>query len=251
MTKPLFAIAAIAFLLSGCERTSEPSKSSTETLPDFTVYTDVNEKKQAFFNFMLPNIELANNNVLAERALIMQWMERPKSLSSKQKKHIEELFIKYRIDEDAAPLVQQQQLLRRIHPIPPSLILAQAANESAWGTSRFAKQGNNLFGQWCFSAGCGLVPEARGKGQRHEVRVFASPLESIESYIRNLNTHPSYKHLRQYREHELAEKQYSTGINLARGLINYSERGEEYIAEIQHMIRFNNLDKFDNLLNKP
>ena len=91
-------------------------------------------------------------------------------------------------------------LLRRVDKIPASLALAQAANESAWGASRFAQDGKNFFGQWCYKDGCGIVPRRRVEGATYEVRSFESVMDSVESYIHNLNTFPNYQMLRRIRQ---------------------------------------------------
>lgn len=234
------------------EHTSEPSKTASQPtvpasesgeLPDFSQYTDVKAKKQAFFSYLLPMIQTANNAVLNERSAVMSWMDEQQVPASDQAT-LASLVTKYRVDAESEQ-EQLKQLEHKVNAIPPSLVLAQAANESAWGTSRFARLGNNLFGQWCFSKGCGIVPNARNTGASHEVAKFASPAESIASYIRNLNSHPTYQVLRDARHEQLAQQSYATGHHIAEGLVNYSERGEEYVKEIRAMIRFNKLEQFD------
>ncbi|QQD21077.1 hypothetical protein GJQ54_04510 [Oceanospirillaceae bacterium ASx5O] len=246
MKKILFSLLLI---LAGCDQpdqhTAGPATSfDVPPMPDFSTINDVQEKKQAFFDYLLPLVEEANSRILAERALAEKWLLEPDSLSTAEQQELQHLLEKYRITTDI-PEQQQDLLLRRVNAIPPSLVLAQAANESAWGTSRFARDGNNLFGQWCFSEGCGLIPEGRGEDGRHEVRAFADPLQSIESYMRNLNSHPSYRQLRELRLQELEQQGYPSGITLSQGLQSYSERGQDYIDEIQQMIEFNQLQRFD------
>ena len=124
--------------------------------------------------------------------------------------------------------------------------LAQAANESAWGTSRFATKGNNLFGQWCFSKGCGLVPRGRVEGASHEVAKFSSPFRSVRAYIQNLNRHPTYQELRDIRQEDRRGKDPLSGVDMAAGLLGYSERGQEYVDEIRAMIHYNNLTFYDD-----
>ena len=126
--------------------------------------------------------------------------------------------------------------------IPNSLALVQAANESAWGTSRFARDANNYFGQWCFTRGCGLIPANRIEGAHHEVQRFSSPKESVASYLNNLNTHNAYAQLRSIRSNAVKNGEPITGYLLAAGLGKYSERGEAYIEEIRTMIRVNHLE---------
>ena len=136
-------------------------------------------------------------------------------------------------------------MLRRVDIIPPSLIMAQAANESAWGTSRFAKQGNNLFGMRSYEPGSGIVPKRRAAGATWEVAAYDSVHESIAAYIQTLNTGKSYQHLRSIRRDLRRKNQTISGTALAGGLIRYSERGHEYIAIIRSMIRSNRLLDYD------
>jgi Bax protein len=123
--------------------------------------------------------------------------------------------------------------------------MAQSANESAWGTSRFARKGNNFFGQWCFRKGCGLVPKQRDANKTHEVAAFDSPEESVKMYIRNLNSNSAYKSLRDLRAKLRRANKPVTGHALAAGLKHYSERGLEYVKELREMISFNKLARYD------
>ncbi|MCA6063946.1 glucosaminidase domain-containing protein [Thalassolituus marinus] len=237
--------------LAGCEQKEKPAERESlkdiPPLPDFSSYTDVKAKKQAFFDYLLPLVREANARVMEERQLAQKWVLGEESLSTEEQTALTALLKKYRIntsEEDE----QKDLLLRRVNRIPASLVIAQAANESGWGTSRFAIEGNNLFGQWCFTKGCGLIPEGRGDGQRHEVRRFRTPLASVESYIRNLNSHPQYLELRNLRVKSLEEDGRVSGLELVPGLESYSERGQEYIDEISNMIRFNKMGRFDQPL---
>ncbi|WP_430461921.1 glucosaminidase domain-containing protein [Thalassolituus sp. LLYu03] len=238
----------VVILLAGCEQKARegdaPAVTEVPPIPDFSSIADIRQKKSAFFDYMLPLVDEANARVMAERQLVERWYLDGDELSDDDKQRIHELLTKYRVNSDD-PDEQKEALLRRVNVIPPSLVLAQAANESGWGTSRFAQEGNNLFGQWCFREGCGLVPEARGGSSRHEVRRFDSPLDSVESYIRNLNSHPRYRHLRDIRVKSIEDNGAVTGEELVPGLLGYSERGEEYVDEIRNMIEFNKLERFD------
>ena len=129
--------------------------------------------------------------------------------------------------------------------IPVSMLLAQAANESAWGTSRFAQKGNNFFGQWCFKAGCGIVPKMRPSGRIYEVARFNSPYDSVKSYLKNLNTNNGYKLFRKLRAMERETEGKLNGLVLAPGLINYSERKQKYVNSIKAIISRHNLEQFD------
>ena len=172
--------------------------------------------------------------------------ERPDELSFFERLQVRELTETYEVEDfDADDPADWDLLIRRIDIVPPSLALAQAANESAWGTSRFAREGNNFYGHWCYVEGCGIVPAQREAGARHEVADFASPEESVERYIHNLNHHPAYRELRASRAELRAENEPVNGLELVDELTGYSERGDEYIEELRAMIRFNELLRFD------
>ncbi|MBN7771224.1 glucosaminidase domain-containing protein [Marinobacter daepoensis] len=213
-------------------------------LPDFTAYQDSTEKKVSFFSYLYPRIVLANSRILLEREYLASLADKAE-LTSDELDWLARQGDRLRIE--ARPGSQQQFALlnKRLDVIPPSLILAQAANESAWGTSRFATEGNNLFGQWCFSKGCGLVPQSRLEGANHEVAKFRSPYFSVRSYIQNLNRHPTYQAVRDIRLADRKAHKPLSGWELAEGLLGYSERGQDYIREIRAMIRYNNLDFYD------
>lgn len=213
-------------------------------LPDFTSYRDTSEKKAAFFSFLYPRIVLANTRVLMLRDNL-QLLETKSELTETEKAWLKRQADRLRVDGDVGSAEMYELLNRRLDVIPPSLIMAQAANESAWGTSRFALKGNNLFGQWCFSAGCGLVPLQRNEGASHEVASFESPYESVRAYITNLNRHSTYQALRNTREQARKNERFPNGMTLAQGLIGYSERGAAYVEEIQSMISYNNLGYYD------
>ena len=142
--------------------------------------------------------------------------------------------------------VSWHNLLTRVDIIPTSLTLAQAANESAWGQSRFARQGNNYFGIICHRPGCGIVPKRRIPGARFEVTRYPSTQHSVANYLHTLNTNPSYKFLRSLRKQQRQDKSPISSITLARGLFPYSELGHAYVIAIQSLIRYKKLQKFDN-----
>ena len=203
-------------------------------IPNFAAITDVKARKQAFFDYLSPFISAENTKIQELRRYIRkQNMQSPSA-------QIKQLAMQYRLKPTDTQI--KQSLLTKIDSLPPSLVLAQAAIESAWGTSRFAVKGNNLFGQWCFSQGCGLVPSKRGHGQHHEVKRFQSPAESIASYMRNLNSHPSYVILRDNRFTQRKSGEAVSGCFLAEGLIDYSERKSAYVESLKQLIRVNNLE---------
>ena len=216
---------------------------ATAPLPDFTQYSVVSDKKDAFFGYLFPRIALANLRIQAARGYLQE-LRGKAELSEKEQEWLTTRATRLRVDGDK-PEDLINGLERRMNIIPPSLVLAQAANESAWGTSRFATQGNNLFGQWCFNPGCGLVPNSRPAGMTHEVEVFESPYRSIRAYLTNLNRHNAYQNLRERRQALLEKNRFPDGVSLAGGLQAYSERGQAYVEEIRSMIRVNNLSDYD------
>ncbi len=213
-------------------------------LPDFSAYEDTDARKQAFFSFLYPRILLANARVLIQRQHLLNLAQKDE-LSTDELDWLRQQAERLRVPAELGSDEMFEMLTRRLDVIPPSLIMAQAANESAWGTSRFARKGNNLFGQWCFSEGCGLVPNDRPEGANHEVASFQSPYHSIRSYIQNLNRHQTYLALRNTRELFRQDNEPLSGSALAQGLIGYSERGAEYVKEIRSMIQYNNLAYYD------
>jgi len=211
---------------------------------DLSETPNIKVKKRTFFMGLLPMVLIANQEIRKEREEVLRIIarHRARQLKAGDYRRIDEIMERYGLR--GRPLTDHRirsSLLRRVDTIPPSLVLAQAANESAWGTSRFAQQGNNLFGEWTFKPGSGIVPAGRPEGATYEVRRFSSLFESIRSYMNNLNRHNAYRHLRSIREKLRQAGKPVTGIALAKGLMQYSERGEEYIQEIQTMIRQNKL----------
>ena len=222
---------------------------SAETLPDFASMKDVKQKKHAFFEYLYPLIEVANKEVLVKRVKLSEIQADIAAGDKLTPGEIEFLAViskEYSLkSKDTISADHVKKLLRAVNYVPPSLALAQAANESAWGTSRFAKQANNFFGQWCFKKGCGIVPARRDVGSTHEVRKFNSTQGSVRSYLKNINTGRAYSSLRSVRAKTSGKNAMLTGHDLAGGLVKYSARGEAYVKEIRSMIRTNKLKKYD------
>lgn len=258
-------------------------------VPDFTIYDQVDERKSAFFAFMMDFVESENARIAAVREeLLPMWgvLNHGHELTEIEETRLYDIakgfgfrneveaMIAARNIENSDPAAAEgdeqqalsedaerilaagevlsqyeltKELIRRVDVIPTSLVLAQAANESAWGTSRFAREGNNIFGQWCFDEGCGLVPNRRGEDASHEVRAFASVEAAVRAYFRNLNTHPSYEDLRTLRASMRMQGLPLNSMVLARGLTRYSERGMDYVLELQDMIRINELRERDRV----
>lgn len=216
-----------------------------ESAPDFSLYEAGPERKEAFFGYFTPIVNSINEELLLDRKKVLKECAENDAGTT-----LGEIVKKYRIDkQDVVDEPLCNVLLRRVDVIPPSLALAQAANESAWGTSRFAVQANNFFGQWCFKKGCGVVPNKRDEDKVHEVADFNAPKDSVKSYMMNLNTHEAYRDLRKIRLAQRLQNVPLSGLTLSQGLLNYSERKEEYVEEINAMIRYNKLQRFDDAIN--
>ncbi len=206
------------------------------------------KRKSLFVRALLPMVLLANEEIAAERQSL-ETLKRNYSLykhiNGSQQHILMTLAKRYRIDTNTNNTEQLfQKLEQRIDIIPADLALAQAANESAWGTSRFSKVANNLFGEWTFQQGQGIVPAGRPDGETYEIEKFNTVYDSVRSYLHNLNTHKAYKKLRQIRAEMRAEGNLPDGLSLAKGLIRYSTRGQEYINEIQLMIQHNKFYRY-------
>lgn len=242
-------ILGILSVLVGCDN---PPKSQTWAIPQVSIHKShlpdlsdagTTERKQRFTEYLLPMVRLVNTQVLKEREMLLHaqqlYVEEGK-IPRQAKVFIKKISKTYKVPYDGKLSNELfETLIKRVDVIPPDLVLAQAANESAWGTSRFAQDGNNLFGQWCFRRGCGLVPEQRPDGATHEVQKFRSPYNSLEAYIRNLNTHPAYDDLRTIREDLREDGKPISGLELVEGLVNYSEMGRSYVDALAALMRSN------------
>lgn len=239
----MWAILVMLSLSAGADEAAE-----SEDLPDFSSMTDVNERKEQFFHFLNPLIQINNERIATERAWLLQMQARAHvdiPFTDWQYNLLKELGDYYRVEEEPGSALYFSEILLRVDTLPASMVLAQAANESAWGTSRFALEGNNFFGQWCFVEGCGLVPNSRPEGERYEVRLFDSVAESVEGYFRNINTHFQYADMRVMRAELRLLGEPLSSEDLMWAMDGYSIRGVEYIREVLQMIRFNELQRFD------
>jgi len=211
-------------------------------LPDFAAIRDVRNKKQQFFDFMRPAVVRQNDELLAIRVKLNLWLEHVSlelPLSNQEDQALAVLVKRYRVNKDASPLSQLNELLVRIDVVPMPLVLVQAANESAWGTSRFARIGLNFFGIWCYRQGCGMVPGGRDTGAKHEVAAFKSLDAAVAHYFYNINSHNAYRVFRTIRFELRSQDQPLYPEILATGLLPYSERGADYVIDITKMLRQN------------
>ena len=196
-------------------------------------------KKAVFFRTLLPLVLFERNRIRQQRATLLDWMHMKRPPSPE----ILEIAKHYRVKGDLDNLTSRQELLRRVDTVPTGLALAQAANESGWGTSRFAVNANNLFGVWTFKRHAGLAPRSADSDTRHAVRAYPSLRRAVRSYFFNINVGHAYEQLREMREHMRRAGKPLDALKLAAGLVNYSSRGEAYVEEIRRMIRLNKLDR--------
>jgi len=213
-------------------------------IPDFGAIADVRKKKAAFFNYLRPAVKSQNRQLRNTRQQLQAFQQQlleESPLRPDQLQALNNLAHQYKL-ESAEPEQLIDNLLVRADELPAAMVLAQAALESAWGTSRFARHANNLFGQWCFRTGCGLVPKQRATDANHEVRKFTSIDESVAAYFLNINTHPAYRDVRVLRVQARLQNQPLSGMVLAAGLEAYSGRGQDYIEELRSIIRVNRLE---------
>ena len=219
----------------------------------------VPEKKEIFYRFMLPLVMHANAMVLDRRARLRRIslsLAGGRELNDADLAWLRKVAVLLRItDDDGAAALGESSAemqdvigvaLHRLDVIPAGLALGQAAYESGYGTSRFAVQGNALFGQWTFG-GEGLVPEQqRGNLGDHRIAAFEWPFDSVRGYFLNLSSHPAYEELRRLRAELKAAGKPVTSLVLADGLIRYSERGQAYVDTLKGIIRVNKLDIADD-----
>ncbi|MEI6858983.1 MAG: glucosaminidase domain-containing protein [Shewanella sp.] len=223
-------------------------------IPDFESFANVAEKKQAFFDYLRPAIRHQNAIITDERHFLIQSTQHlvdGLTLTEAEQFRIEEIANKYQYSHRSITVKTLNKLLNRADIIPESMVLIQAANETGWGSSRFAKEGFNFFGQWCFKQGCGLVPQSRTAGKTHEVAAFDSVADSVASYMKNLNSNAAYSLLRSIRADLRSQDKLPVADQLVYGLVNYSERQEAYIDELLVMLRQNKQYLVENHEERP
>lgn len=219
-----------------------------QSLPGDLDQLTIEQRKALFFQSLLPLVlaESQRLQTLRERA---QWLDAElragRVIDKRGQALLTRLFERYRIDGELTDRSARERLLRRLDTVPVSLALAQAAKESGWGTSRFSREANNLFGQWTWDESVGVVPANRREGSSHFVRRFPDLRSAVRYYVWNLNVGQAYVDFRRERHRQREAGQDLDGLALASTLTRYSERGEVYTREIRGMIRFNELQALD------
>ena len=215
---------------------------------DFANLEDVKKKKEIFFLVAYPMILMMNENIKIERQQIINIEKkfRNKTIHEKDIQKLEELANKYKLDTNPLDRILFRKLLQRINIIPVSLALGQAIIESGWGQSRFAIEGNALYGQWTYDQQQGLVPKQRDSDKTHVVKKFDKLEDSVRSYMFNINTHPAYYDFRLVRRLTSALRLTSTAVNYKiQYLAAYSEIGQKYVDQLEMILETNNLQRFD------
>lgn len=227
------------------------------TVPRFTVRSlpgdlddvmDLELRKSLFIRALLPSILAENQRIRDIRNKVASFLKTGLSTTGSPAGHwLQGVMETYRVKGDIRQPSVQRQLLRRLDIIPPSLVLAQAANESGWGTSRFAVEGNNLFGIWTYEYDRGLIPTARAEDMEHAVRRYPNIRASVRAYLYTLNIGGSYRQLRILRERMRQSGQPLDAHGLVDGLVRYSQRGVDYVDDIRNIIERNQLQLLDNV----
>jgi len=211
----------------------------SQPAPATKVAPGASQNKVTFFSLMKPLVERENDRIMQQR-MKLKALRSANRLKASELHWLHQLADQYRISFRGKPdEAVWNRLLQSVDIIPLEMALVQAANESAWGQSRFARHANNYFGQWCYKKGCGLVPLARPAGATHEVRSFATPNLSVRAYMKNINTSRAYTEFRRMRQALRDQRRMLNAELLAAGLQSYSERGMAYVKVIQAMIRSN------------
>ncbi len=248
--------------IDGDEQLSVPRIMITAIHPSWSAYSatlPVPIKKQLFYRLMLPLVMHANHMAMTFRQGLLQARD---EFEAEGKISAQSLQLIHRLApllpgmnlEDAQALQHDHEemenlldaLLYRVDVVPAGLALGQAAYESGYGTSRFATEGNSLFGQWTYK-GEGLKPAQQRTSSKGDYRIkaFEWPFDSVRGYFINLMSHPAYEDFRRLRAERREAGQPLDSLHLADGLLRYSERGEDYVKSLKGIIRANHLDAAD------
>ena len=219
----------------------------SELPDDFSEIQDVPTKKKLFYLVTLPLIYNANASIMQERRMVINIEKKfaRKELNKNETDEIIRLSKKYKLDYSEINTKLFRKLKQRINIIPVSLALGQAIIESGWGQSRFATEGNALYGQWTTSEDKGIIPQDRDEDKTHAVLKFKNLSESVQAYMFNINTHQAYYNFRVIRRIDERIK-YTDPISMkVKYLAAYAEIGDKYVDKLELIIASNNLQEFD------
>lgn len=240
----------LLFALTACRNTPtrheiiEPAVISKDSI---RTHKNIPETHKAFLARFLPEIQKANNRILTQRNRVLDLrdsLEKNESLDKAGWQEMSRLLLEYRIQASGKGFTTAKDsissildvLLRRVDIIPVKLVMAQAIIESGWGTSSFAREGNNYFGVHCYTEGCGVKPSGRDSASFY-VKVYPSEMDGIHDYLWILNTGSAYRELRHLREELRENGKPIDPLVLARGLQKYSIKGEKYVELVSNIIR--------------
>tara|TARA_B100001250_G_scaffold379738_1_gene370650 strand:+ start:5162 stop:6274 length:1113 start_codon:yes stop_codon:yes gene_type:complete len=200
----------------------------------------VKKRKELFIKIVLPLIAEENNRIKFDRKKLFV------ILNKSNNTELEKQWLKTKFKQYSVRNNDLSTLKIRMDEIPVSLAIAQAAKETGWGTSRFAQEGNALFGQWTWS-GDGIRPAAVDKNAKHKVARFTVLKASVKAYQRNLNTHPSYGEFRKERAIQRDNDGKLNSLELVKFLDKYAETGIEYTIVLKKIIKQNSLRDYDDV----
>ena len=195
-------------------------------------------KKETFIKIVLPLVVAENERILADRKKLKAILKK-KQTSDLEKQWLRQKLLEYKVKKG-----NMDELIERVDIIPTSIALAQAAKESGWGTSRFALEGNAMFGQWTWSDN-GIAPLDREGNKNHKILKFPILRASVKAYQNNLNTHKSYSNFRNKRMTMREKNRNIKGLELTETLKNYAQTGSEYTKILNQIIIQNRLTDFE------
>jgi len=206
---------------------------------DLNGIKSVKKKKDTFIKIVMPLVLDENNKISEDRRKLFKILNKQMN-SLGEKRWLKRRFEEYNIkNEDIS------ELKLRMDTIPVSLVIAQAAKESGWGTSRFALEGNAMFGQWTWGKD-GIEPSKKESNKDHKILKFPMIRSSVKAYLNNLNTHKGYRELREARGELRKNNKKISGLDLANYLYNYAATGKDYVKTLKQIINQNSLTDFDN-----
>ena len=211
----------------------------TKLPKDLKKIKSTNKRKETFIKIVMPLILIENEKILEDRNKLF------KILGKQSNTMGEKVWLKRRFKDYDIKGEDISELKLRLDIIPTSIAIAQAAKESGWGTSRFALEGNAMYGQWTWG-GDGIEPSQKDKKKEHKILKFPKLQSSVSAYMKNLNTHRGYSEFRKERSKIREKNKTVEGIDLVKYLYNYAETGSEYVKILKKIIQQNDLTDFDS-----
>ena len=211
----------------------------TKLPKDLKKIKSTNKRKETFIKIVMPLILIENEKIIEDRNKLF------KILSKQSNSMGEKVWLKRRFKDYDIKGEDISELKLRLDIIPTSIAIAQAAKESGWGTSRFALEGNAMYGQWTWG-GDGIEPSQKDKKKEHKILKFPKLQSSVSAYMKNLNTHRGYSEFRKERSKIREKNKTVEGIDLVKYLYNYAQTGSEYVKILKKIIEQNDLTDFDS-----